>query len=302
MFSFGPKLVLTSQGISQQTVKPGTPIPDFYGTLKTELEKSGFRVIPFGYDWRLDNQTTAQRLSEAIEASGSAKVSIVAHSMGGIVAATYLQEFGGDKIDHLITMGTPFLGAVGAVRTLELGDTVDGILWHLMNSGFKQIYQNSPAWYQLLPSRKFFSNGPGTYITTVDAEKRQSFSTYDETLEFLSSRPWANRTLLDKAKNFTNTLDLEKLLKKVDAYFVIGKGHATIASLRFDLRATPGEQSALETTTSLNGDGGVLVESATIGGKIESIHPGHTLIIEEKHSQLPSNSQVIDYIRKIIAG
>jgi len=42
--------------------------------------------------------------------SGAAKVIIVAHSMGGLVARAYLREHGGERVAHVFTLGTPHHG------------------------------------------------------------------------------------------------------------------------------------------------------------------------------------------------
>lgn len=74
-------------------------------------------LFAFPYDWRQDNNITAQLLKEKIqevkEKSGKDKVDIVAHSMGGLVARAYIQgdDYQND-IDQVIFLGTPHLGSV----------------------------------------------------------------------------------------------------------------------------------------------------------------------------------------------
>jgi pimeloyl-ACP methyl ester carboxylesterase len=61
--------------------------------------------IEFPYDWRLDNRVTAKRLQEFVEDrlprwrkrshNKNAKVILVAHSMGGLVARYYLEVLEG---------------------------------------------------------------------------------------------------------------------------------------------------------------------------------------------------------------
>ena len=57
----------------------------------------------------------ARALDERIEAlckeTGAAQVDIVAHSMGGIIAAVYINRMGGDRrVRRLVTLGTPWQG------------------------------------------------------------------------------------------------------------------------------------------------------------------------------------------------
>lgn len=49
-------------------------------------------------------------VAELCERSGSARVIIVAHSMGGLVARAYLREHGSARIARVITLGTPHHG------------------------------------------------------------------------------------------------------------------------------------------------------------------------------------------------
>lgn len=67
---------------------------------------------------RIENY--ALRLREIIELlkyrTGSDKVSIVAHSMGGLVAREYILLFGGDDVDKLVTINTPHKGITGRVE------------------------------------------------------------------------------------------------------------------------------------------------------------------------------------------
>jgi triacylglycerol esterase/lipase EstA (alpha/beta hydrolase family) len=57
----------------------------------------------------------AEKTIDAILAeTGAAKLRIVAHSMGGLVALAYMRRCGYGKVDRLITMGTPFYGSMHA--------------------------------------------------------------------------------------------------------------------------------------------------------------------------------------------
>ncbi len=56
----------------------------------------------------------AAKVDAILEATGAARVSIVAHSMGGLVARAYLRKHGGAKLRRVITIGTPHAGSVHA--------------------------------------------------------------------------------------------------------------------------------------------------------------------------------------------
>ncbi len=74
--------------------------------------------------WSSPIPVYADRLERAVEllleASGAEKVDLVAHSMGGVVAAWYMQQLGGrDKVRRLITLGTPWQGTPSHVFALR---------------------------------------------------------------------------------------------------------------------------------------------------------------------------------------
>jgi triacylglycerol esterase/lipase EstA (alpha/beta hydrolase family) len=56
----------------------------------------------------------ARRIERIRADTGAARVAIVAHSMGGIVARAYLRRYGAAYIDRVITIGTPHHGSVHA--------------------------------------------------------------------------------------------------------------------------------------------------------------------------------------------
>ena len=75
----------------------------------------GENLFCFTYDWRKDNTYNAALLSEFIDSviswTGKDKVNLVAHSMGGIVAKTFIKLFDKSRIEKLVFIGTPHLGA-----------------------------------------------------------------------------------------------------------------------------------------------------------------------------------------------
>jgi pimeloyl-ACP methyl ester carboxylesterase len=110
------------------------PILDTYDNIVSAMTDSGYELdknlFLFPYDWRNDNRDTAVLLKEKIDditqGKPSEKVDIVAHSMGGLVARSYLQSNQyDDDIDQLIFLGTPQTGAPEAYLAYENG-TING--------------------------------------------------------------------------------------------------------------------------------------------------------------------------------
>jgi len=84
----------------------------------------------FPYDWRRDNRVSARLLKKLIdqklpkwqEIQPGAKVILIAHSMGGLVARYYLEHLGGaEHCKALITLGTPYRGSVKILNYLANG-------------------------------------------------------------------------------------------------------------------------------------------------------------------------------------
>lgn len=56
----------------------------------------------------------AERVNEVLARTGAPRLTLVAHSMGGLICRAYLRRHGGTRIDRLITMGSPHHGTFHA--------------------------------------------------------------------------------------------------------------------------------------------------------------------------------------------
>jgi pimeloyl-ACP methyl ester carboxylesterase len=127
-----------------------------------------FSVIPgqnyfeFPYDWRRDNRVAARKLAREStqwltnwkQSSGNAdaKLVIIGHSMGGIVARLFLEFHEGWKDTRtLITLGTPYSGSVNALNFLANGFRKG---WGPFTVDLSDTLRSFTSVYQLLPSYK----------------------------------------------------------------------------------------------------------------------------------------------------
>ncbi len=82
------------------------------------LERRGYRVYTLDQPLWAPIDTMADRLAARIQevcaATRAAHVTLVAHSMGGLIARAYLRKHGAARVDHLITLGTPHHGTFHA--------------------------------------------------------------------------------------------------------------------------------------------------------------------------------------------
>jgi pimeloyl-ACP methyl ester carboxylesterase len=160
-------------------VRPGQLYEVAYQELIEELrfnlrerEDQAVPVHPFAYDWRQPLKATEQQLAGFIEeviartkllkhydaagydAKGKpGQVNLVGHSMGGLVIAGYLDQFGGaHKVAKVATLATPYQGSFEAVIKVTTGTANLGT--SAPSSREREAARLTPALYHLLPSFK----------------------------------------------------------------------------------------------------------------------------------------------------
>lgn len=114
----------------------------------------------FAYDWRLSNRYNARLLAKKVEdllsrwrslpGKEDARLVLVCHSMGGLVARWFLEhENGAELTRSLITIGTPHRGATRALGTLVNGIAPGVGRLRLDLTG---MVRSMPSLHQLLPT------------------------------------------------------------------------------------------------------------------------------------------------------
>lgn len=99
----------------------------WYEGLIARLEDAGLTVDVVWYDWRDGIEDSARWLDERIQffkdIRGTSEVSLIGHSMGGMVARMYVESdyYDGD-VENLITLGSPHFGAAQAYFAWEGGE------------------------------------------------------------------------------------------------------------------------------------------------------------------------------------
>lgn len=168
---------------------------NFYEGLIEKFEESGFvmgeDLFIAHYDWRQSNTASAVEylkpmIEHAKQVSGAQKVDVVAHSMGGLVARTYIQgsDYEND-IDQLVMLGTPNEGAADAYVAWEGGEFPARWKWYVifhakriedaMNSHLEvklsrphSLREFFPAIKELLPTAQFASR-EGLFIEPLES-------------------------------------------------------------------------------------------------------------------------------------
>lgn len=241
----------------------------------------------FPYDWRRDNRLAARWLKDLIDlrlpqwrehAGEGAKVILVAHSMGGIVARHYLEVLGGwEDCKALITFGTPFRGSVKSLDFLangcrryfvDLGETV---------RTFTSVYQLLPT-YEVVRTNDGCRKVADLEIAGVDRNKA--------------------REALDFHQTIMNRVDERRGGGNTDPYVifpVLGTYQPTIQSAElYDGVLTVGEALPPNVDSLLgHGDGTVPYLSA-IPHELSRAY--RTSFFAECHAALQCNSEVLNFV------
>ncbi len=151
-------------------VQPLSPFPiaykDLVEALRHDLTLKADEptpVYPLGYDWRQDCSRSADQLGafirEVLERTWllphyrderDRRVDLVGHSMGGLVVADYLARHGGADVRRVVTIATPFLGSLEAIKKLTTG--LGSLAGENPRDREREAARTMPAVYQLLPT------------------------------------------------------------------------------------------------------------------------------------------------------
>jgi pimeloyl-ACP methyl ester carboxylesterase len=276
---------------------------DGYGSLQSALHTYGeghAAVVPLSYDWRDDLMVHVRKLDAVIanlRAAGTTDIQLVAHSMGGLVAAYYLRYGpqdpdtavetweGAERLASVVLMGVPFKGTMTAFRNSQYGVKI-GLNRTLLQS---TAVASFPATYYLLPSADTdVLLAPDLQAMMGAVRNRMNWETYRWGL----LNPALSEDGVERRRTYTSewldrsTRFVSLLLRPVTAprkpaipmLVMTGRGRATLAtgvwdrigrfgttSLIFDAdRPTDALPHADRAALFKDGDGTVTTESAAL--------------------------------------
>lgn len=264
--------------------------------------KLSARLVFFPYDFRQESHLAAARLAwdvdRRLKALGNgARVIMVGHSMGGIVARWWWGALGGHKICRkLITVGTPHRGAPKALDWLVNGVSLGGWPTSAPSRTFLAeatgVLREWPAIYELLPRYPaIMENGVQRYPHELQAA----------TAEFRARSQKAYGGHLELERNCTPLAGLHPETGP-DLLAFYSRGHATpsraVVTNRL-LRVTKEDPEWLPNQGWL-GDGTVPAISA-----IPIEHSGgeradnYRRFAPESHVQMASSSLLIEHLEAL---
>lgn len=305
------ELSLTTDEVNNVTIQATSIIRNigghsFFNDLFNNLESKGYEesssLYEFPYDWRLDIETIAEKLKEKIEEikndNGVDRVQLVGHSMGGLLIKKYLSIYGGESIEKFIDIGTPHTGAPKAFKILSYGDNFgfEKFGMSLLSlSKVKEISQNMPSVYQLLPSENYFDEADPDYRYYVwNGINGNSRLSYEETKSYMAANG-RNELLLDRANELHQEIDnLNPGDYGVETYNFVGCGVPTIGQF-YILGEKNGKY--IYNIKMINGDGTVPIKSA------EAMQASSTIYVKGiQHAIMPSAPGVKDVIAAILSA
>jgi pimeloyl-ACP methyl ester carboxylesterase len=156
---------------------PGIWKIDGYTKLVQHIEqkfdvKRGENLHEFPYDWRRDNRVASRQLATKAQGwlsawrqkSGNddAKLIIIGHSMGGLVARHFIEcREGWRDTRQLVSIGTPYGGSLYSLGTLVNGKKIRFF-------DLTEVARSLTALYQLLPVYPCYDGGDGKLVRVAE--------------------------------------------------------------------------------------------------------------------------------------
>jgi triacylglycerol esterase/lipase EstA (alpha/beta hydrolase family) len=162
--------LLDPSAVAGDIIRSFSIVPQ-YSAFVDFLGKCGFQeagnpptLYPCAYDWRKSNRDAAKTLDAKIQRvnrdhGGDAEITLIGHSMGGLVARYYLESgdfdasrtSGFNKVANLYTLATPHLGApIAVIKALGQDKTAFLSGKQIQMLGSNPLF---PSLYELFPRR-----------------------------------------------------------------------------------------------------------------------------------------------------
>ena len=214
------KMFMDTQGksidpgiLAKDIISSAFGVKDIYASFIDSMDglvKEGLinEWMPVPYDWRkgaydVADSAMLEKVYALASTSKNGKVSIIAHSNGGLVAKALmagLEDAGrSGLVDKSIFVAVPELGTPQAILSMLHGDnqSIAGGLILSQNTS-REFSKNLPGAYGLLPSKKFFEKNILSVISDFFSRKSgQSSSSYESMKGFLLNNSFSKASSTD---------------------------------------------------------------------------------------------------------
>lgn len=276
------RLMLGPDGLSEasggEPLRADGHIRMVYGTPARAWRRERFVVHEFSFDWRKSIEHCADRLhifleSRALDAPGKRFV-LVAHSMGGLVAAMYARRHlaWADRVQRAVLLGSPLGGSyapmeavAGEYETIRKLATVS-VRNNLAD--LRRMCATIPGLIDMLPNPAIFEDAAVLYTQSVWPDG------------LAPAQRW-----LDQSRNLKPALLNSPLLERTT--LLVSLGHGTVCSLVTKNGAvTRGPKTGI-------GDG-------TVPGKCAAIPGVPAFKVDNEHGSIPSDPKAIQAVVDLI--
>ena len=248
-------------------------LPFGYNRFCSTLGKR-FNIIKYAYDWRKPLSVLGQELSDALEKCKDKDISIVAHSMGGLVVRAALDDTKKKfpNVKRIITLGTPHRGSYAPLSAIRgTGKLLRKVARIIPSQTAEDIAKTSlrtmPGFYDLLP----FDDAPHLY----------------QARNWPKSGPRPMQRLLDESKS------IHQKIAGVDDRFtlIIGNGTKTLVGAKLS-----DTSDQFDLSYNFEGDGSVPFDFA---------HPKNKQVTkiyytDAEHGAMPGNKKILEAVIDII--
>src|SRR3989344_5088254 len=286
---------------------------DFFTMENDYTLDQNFFVFP--YDWRRDITEAANLLDQKIQQiksqTGSQKVDILAHSMGGLVARNYIADsVKAQNVRKLFTLGTPHLGAVKFLKALRYGDClfleIGPLCLSIAPTEVNDVIQNMISGFQLAPSRSYFN-----FYSNEDNQHPYPYRTEAGPLDYSQIKNLLtifghNTSLFNPSEAFHSIDSTLSNTNGVDVVVIAGSGQPTIGQIieqkTVSLLGIEGEHKDIRI---INGDDTVPLFSASLNDPSKDLSylgPAKIYYTNQRHGSLVTNGPALNLVKNILEG
>jgi len=274
------RLALRPDGVADAwpgaPIQPGPHLKVKYQRAADAWRDEGLVVHPFSFDWRKSIETEAERLHAFVEVLARGRpgkrLLLVAHSMGGLVAAAWAAAHHEwkERIERAVLLGSPLRGSYAPFEAIR---GTYPVFRKLALASLRNELDDLQAMARTLPGLVDMLPDPAVFPDAAAIYSGEAWnSAYAPTPESLA------RSRALKAR-----LSSSPLLEKAVA--LVSVVHGTVSSV----------EEALAGRRAGPGDGTVPIASAAPDGL-----PAY--VVTREHSDLPRDPQVIAAVLRLARG